>query len=479
MVKNMRLLPALTLLVMNINSQMAQGMDPQSQPANVLPQVRLCERAPVKLLEFAYFDEEIITATEKALIELKDRSDENLFNFLCRFTKGYGRAYNPSIAALEDGYLVCARTAVSNKNEEIIPGSPDQNVLKHNRKGQNFFWCTWGRQNYTQMTLYFKCGFDLKNFTLLIPTESPKASYTDIRVMNMNNSSFICCPGDIDFVQQITKIETLDLLGTIEFSEDTFIDMSFQGKNFSVIELGNETYSYLDWFDKKGLYYRTNNRFSGKTQELKYLAHNDPDYPILGSGSSLQDGENAGKNSGIMANYSFTTPNLVYGDICIGVGHIKIDNDPDVLYKQGSNIDTFRTNLEKEYDNNYKENYIRFESNFITQNPPVYNAFVYMMYFYTFKKDSEGNISEFTISDSFLPLPCSNEGSKYKFNLIFPMGITLLPDQLTLLVTAGYGDFHCVAMKIALQDVLDLCVHNIQNLDLNNYKYQIIEPYLS
>jgi hypothetical protein len=439
----------------------------------------LVERAPIKLLEFSYFDKEILGAFKRAIYDGAIDLNKNLksYIFINRFIEGYGRAYNPSIATLKDGYLVCARVAVSSINEEIIPGSPTTlTVLKHNRKSQNFFWDIFQRKNFTQKTMYFKCNNDLKNCVFLTPINPPKSTFVDTRLFNNRDGSvYTYTPGDTNFMQQVLKVEATDSSGTIEFSKKVDENIDGYGKNFGVFEIKDDTYSYLDWFDKKGLYYSTVNRADGKTKEIKYLKYKNSEYPILGSGSLEADGDNAGKNSGITPLFSFSTPNVFVDDKFIGIGHIKINNDPSESYKTGSNIDIFKNNLEDEFKNNYGDDYIRFEANFLMNFPSGYNLFIYLLYFYSFKRDPQGNIVDFTISNSFLPVPAPNEGGPYRFSLIFPTGLTLSRDKKTLIIMAGYGDFHSVVMKIPVQDALNLSVHNVQNLDLSNYRYQIME----
>lgn len=434
------------------------------------------ERAPIKLIEFSYFDKEILNAVKNALKDPRHTIDDDLKSFLSRFTDGYGRAFNPSIARLRDDYLVCARVAVSSINEEIIPGSSQiAPMLEHNRKAQNFLWSTETRIAFRQRTLFFKCNSDLKNCIFLTPINPIKREVLDTRLLNQNGLIFIYSPEDSRFMRQVLKVKVTGSSGIIEISKKPILNLDGIGKNFGVFDLNDQTYSYLDWFDKIGMYYRIVDRSSGKTQEVKHLKYKDSQYPILGSGSIEEDGNNAGRNSGIMPMFSFSTPHVIVGDTTIGVGHIKINTDPLESYKAGSRIDAFKRNLEDEFEKTYGKNYIRFEANFMKNDPPSFNAFLYLLYFYTFKRDAQGNITDFTISNAFLPVPPPKEGGPYRFSLIFPTGLTFAPDDKTLIITAGYGDFHAVVMKIKVEDVLNLSVHDIQNLDLSKYSYQILE----
>ena len=145
------------------------------------------------------------------------------------------------------------------------------------------------------------------------------------------------------------------------------------------------------------------------------------------------------------------------------MGHIKIPNETDKYeYKNNSNISLFSKKLHLEFKQRFSEKYIR------------HFSFTYMMYFYTFSLDDNGHLTKFEISDSFLPLKLEKESSDYIFSLIFPMGLVLSPDKSNIFISAGYGDYEAALMRFKTDEVLSLCKHDIQNLDLNNYEYKII-----
>lgn len=115
-----------------------------------------------------------------------------------------------------------------------------------------------------------------------------------------------------------------------------------------------------------------------------------------------------------------------------------------------------------------------------------------MMYFYIIQL-GEGNKtkslfycttdrskdSTMFMSDGYLPVPVGTIGTVgtteeyYKFSLIFPMGLVVKDD--VVMVTAGSGDYYSILLKFDLESVIDSCIHNAADLDMDDYNYHIIE----
>jgi hypothetical protein len=183
-------------------------------------------------------------------------------------------------------------------------------------------------------------------------------------------------------------------------------------------------------------------------------------------------------NMGYCPLFSFGTPVLdIHHNnrtIQLGVGHIKIPHTHE--YVKDSNIQKFKDNLDKDMRNMYGEKYIK---HYGTPIRSVCYGYTYMMYFFIVWKNSDGGF-EMKISDSFLPhylgtIPKNGKhDDDYKFSLIFPMGLEIANDTNNVIVTCGEGDFYAIELEFNINEVINLCVHDVRRTDMREYKYKIL-----
>lgn len=171
----------------------------------------------------------------------------------------------------------------------------------------------------------------------------------------------------------------------------------------------------------------------------------------------------------------------------LGVGHCKILADSNRYpYLQSSRIEIFRKNIYHDFKKKFGEKYIPHYGS--TSSVKVdkngvdisCNGYIYMMYFYLLSID----LHEFLISDSFLPVYIDNKETNqidknYKFSLFNPFGIEICcknidNDDYNVKIYAGEGDFYAVQLEFLLKDIVDIPYHNINNMDMRNYRYMLI-----
>lgn len=163
--------------------------------------------------------------------------------------------------------------------------------------------------------------------------------------------------------------------------------------------------------------------------------------------------------------------NILYDKI--GVGHIKLRRNKNETDKDGNLL--FNKNFEKIIDN--IENYLisKYKDKYIQ-----HYTYIYMMYFIRIICFKENNKINYKIlfSDSYLPVNNKyHHKNKYKFSLVFPVGIInkKINNENLICVSAGEGDFYTVIYTFKEKDVLDSCKHDISNFNFKKYKYEILE----
>ncbi|XWV26261.1 hypothetical protein QJ857_gp0814 [Tupanvirus soda lake] len=75
------------------------------------------------------------------------------------------------------------------------------------------------------------------------------------------------------------------------------------------------------------------------------------------------------------------------------------------------------------------------------------------------------------ISDAYLPMNM-NALDRYKFSLVFPMGVTINGNKL--IVSMCVGDFYAVIMEFDLNEVIALCKYDVSHMDMNEYNYKYL-----
>jgi hypothetical protein len=375
-------------------------------------------------------------------------------------------------------YILSVRILYTNdKNTKIIPGNNFQSKFE---KGSNFWWIDWSNENFKSTTIFFMSNKKFNNILMLRPYCMPldvEIFKHDVRLMNSDNKLLIYNPTFRVFSYEfgIHKIDN-DICISVDIS--TKLYSCELGNNFAVSWIlnggKNNSYFYLDWFYEKGICYKIcKYDLFGKIIEKYYEI--SPDNVIIGEGSYI-DQDNCMKdkiNYGVTPLMSFGTPNIACNingkKINIGIGHSKIYNDKNYKYKKKSNINVFRKNTQKIFKEKYGEKFINHDAYNSQQN--IFKGYIYTFYFYYYVTDDDNNIIDFKISDSFLPIDI-NYDYEYVFSLFFPTGI--IQNENIIYITGGYGDYNSCYLNINIDNLLDLCRHDINIIDMNKYDYKIM-----
>ena len=488
---------------------------------------------------FAFLNAPLKAACEKALESFEGADFAGTFLSVPVFGDDYlsllrgqlnntGRAFNTAAVRVDRGYLFAVRV-LANKDSRafVIPGNRSESKYE---KGENFWWTDWWVDRHYRGTLYFLGDEHLRELTLLVPQlhEEQEANArmiswltsSDIRLFSTERRVFVASSKiDPTFYGVERSIAAPITMGIHGQDPAGFMSIGAQqlrnyhpGNNYGFISIDDHEryYAVIDWFYKEGVKFRhaNNCEFSGLLGKHPSIFPNaprvvvrenflpyDPEFPLLGTGSCIEDGGNAGRNSGIMPHFSLGS-NLIpcempvrlhpedrpqeqkeRGDtLLIGVGHTKIHMDQDQYhYVDGSNIHAFREHLNEDLLARYKARYIRHDAYSSASN--VCKGFMYLMYFYTVRVSPDGQAVEMTISDSFLPLGTGRilGDDDYVFSMIFPMGITAKNEDGTeMLITGGMGDYYSVAMSLPTEFILRECRHDVRALDMSNYRYLVM-----
>lgn len=375
----------------------------------------------------------------------------------------------------------------------MLPGN-DEKCINDVDKGLNFTWNNWNLYNYITSVTFFLIGdhkTDKFNNVKIIKNKKWRANFypygeiydyyvgnADMRLVKINDKILL-------YERGLKYILTVNVENDNEIVLDEYMTHINMGKgiNQQIININSdESIFYLDW-----IYKRTGVAFVFHTTDVQqrnvYQFIKFENYILDGEGSYLTNKEDDikmfGSNYGIMPKFSFSTPHIIinnhpnYGNAFLGVGHIKIYSDvAKYKYMKNSKIDLFRNNLYEDMKHKFGDKYIR---HYGTSSPPYCEGYIYMMYFYIIYND----LKEMKLSNSYLPLYLNNKilddeyDKDYKFSLIFPSGLEKL-DNEKIIVTCGYGDFYAIILEFNINQVIDLCYHNIKNVSMSNYKYYII-----
>ena len=94
-------------------------------------------------------------------------------------------------------------------------------------------------------------------------------------------------------------------------------------------------------------------------------------------------------------------------------------------------------------------------------------SYHYLTYFFIFIKNKDGY--KFLISDAYLFI---NTDKEYIFTINYGMGINEVNDKI--LVSMGLGDYYNVLLSFKLDTIKEVCKHDLENLNLDDYKYKIV-----
>ncbi|AUF82185.1 hypothetical protein TetV_093 [Tetraselmis virus 1] len=143
------------------------------------------------------------------------------------------------------------------------------------------------------------------------------------------------------------------------------------------------------------------------------------------------------------------------------VGHTKVGKANEKYNSEFQPTIDYVESTMKKYGNKYRPHL-------------TYDYFMYFMRIINVQLESGKKITKMFISDSFIPLNTKAEHkNKYKFSLVFPVGIIKKNNQVY--VSCGEGDFYTTIMSFDEKGILDDCVHDVEFMDLSSYKYTILK----
>ena len=153
----------------------------------------------------------------------------------------------------------------------------------------------------------------------------------------------------------------------------------------------------------------------------------------------------------------------------MSTGHVKIRNPKEKYsYLSDSKVEKFKNFLDSYMDKKYPKKY---KLHMGSEKAPFCNGYIYLMYFYKLIYNKNDEKYQFKFSDSYLPINESLEhNDKYKFSLIFPMGIVKRGDDI--IVSAGEGDYYSILLTFSYDKINFR--HDIEDFEIDNYDYYIL-----
>lgn len=372
------------------------------------------------------------------------------------------------------------------------------------RLGKVFWWNKWHVPPNNWKTHILLGDHTTGAFDLMLITDLPAG---DIRVVNINDDLYY-------YDTSLLLIHKINSIGDYSIDDSTIKCMrdfkdKLTDKNLVLTDIimdadnTGATVQFLNWFYNTGvksdIYYidgiNLQQYYSGSIttpissyvinanyQSFDTAPFNNGLY-FNGNGSTSEDPDDGSINWGITPLMSFGTPLVKYGDLYIGVGHLKIHSNTFLYnYLADSNIDKFRTYIAEYMNDTYGDRYIQHFGTDMVEGEC--HGYLYLIFFYVLTCDYDlppplQNIKRWKsmhISDGYLPL--SNEpiidkkyDRDYKFSLWFPMGLVLEDKKLT--VSAGYGDYYSAFLEYNVDEVVESCRHDANNLDFNSYEYHL------
>ncbi len=413
-------------------------------------------------------------------------------------------------------YLVSIRniipfTALMDQHK-ITPGiskNKKYNNLSENLKKifnkNNFDKYTIFTWNNYESTIFFVCDLDIKNLKLIVdksikPSYFLKSFYSfpvpkklknlqnwqhfypleDFRIFFTNDKCYIYD----SFVNQIHTVNLdknknklvikkrfehicVNRFNNLE-SNNNKINKDYHKvyeKNWTLYKIIEENkkekiLKFIRDFEEDGLYgieyypeYNQNKYLceKGFCKNIKLLSYNLNSIPI-------------NKNCD-MCRFSIGSPAIEYkNDNYIGLGHIKLSFKNIIKNKNITN--ETRKDFNDYFYNKAKEIHFMLKKKYGKFYKP-HTTYIYAFYIFIFN-DKE---KVFKMSDIFLPLP----EYEYKFSLTFPMSIISEKDDFIL--SAGYGDFTNMLIKIEKDNLLDMVKYNIsdKNFNVKNLKFKFVK----
>lgn len=350
--------------------------------------------------------------------------------------------------------------------------------------GEDFIWNNWNLGEFINSTILFKID-DQNNLThlpIIIPEKyrfrllNTKLlnglNETDHRIANINDKYYLYSTSFKDFIKFKFNDDNINIEEIFKLKEGIY-----DGHNFVPITVEhnddlNISIQYLDWF--RGTHLSINSSINGIPDYR--IPFNNPG--LYGNGShhtDLQEDKDTFKSFyGKTPGFSFNAPLIVIHEDdnekhYMSTGHVKIRNPKEKYsYLSDSKVEKFKNFLDSYMDKKYPKKY---KLHMGSEKAPFCNGYIYLMYFYKLIYNKNDEKYQFKFSDSYLPINESLEhNDKYKFSLIFPMGIVKRGDDI--IVSAGEGDYYSILLTFSYDKINFR--HDIEDFEIDNYDYYIL-----
>lgn len=287
------------------------------------------------------------------------------------------------------------------------------------------------------------------------------------------------------------------------YNDSLSLNIPIKDKNYVIYNIENNGNIYfLDWYCAEGFKYKVlnTNGFSKTTKNFTVESHLLCKSKLCGTPKIYS--ERTGQCC-LNFPYASLSGNLlnVKDDYYLGIGHMKVSNNninyinvygDSIYYYQfgkkyirhfGSSYintliynyggDDIYINQDNNYYDMYKQ-YLKFdgeidEDTTLESTITYCEGFKYYIYFYYIKLDKNINkITEFKISDSFIPyIPGLKPFSEHEFTLNFACSINKL-DNNKIIITGGEGDCRSYMMIYDIDKIIESCIHdNISSSNAN------------
>ncbi len=417
------------------------------------------------------------------------------------FNMSIGKFYN-------NKYLVSIRIVIPFSallyKKDIKPGIPakdpkikyEHKVFKELFTDNNYSDVTvWDWNNSYQSTIFFVCDLNIDTLILKVdrriePVAVYQAKYSfpipknmskglfntqhffyqdDFRIFFANN---ICYLYDA-YINQIQVMKLINNKLVLEVKYDHICNRRYTNNNiieegdykktyeknwslYSIIKEGKEekVFKFIHDFEENGVYGVNYYPQNQKCEKILLVPFKKNSIPV--------------NHNSNYCRFSIGSTMLDLGDNkYLGVGHTKIrfKKQPQQDLKTSNNKELM--NKINEFDNYFHEKakkmHLQFKKKFKEYKP--HRMYIYGFYFFIYNE----NDKTFKISDIFLPLP----DYKYKFLLTFPMSVIRVKNDI--LISAGYGDYTNLLIKMPEKDIMNYIRYDIQNMDVKDLQYIFVK----
>lgn len=378
--------------------------------------------------------------------------------------------------------------------KEIIPGFTDENktylentldpkMFKKLKFGKNFFWGNWGNNSTIDNIIFFVGWY--KDGNIIIDKKIKPLAYTNLPVfidgrksgqyvftdirMFRHGGKIICYDSYITSMYEI-KIHQNEILTLMRKVNNPLFNkyrFYFHHSFCNNIKEDDKNWAYVNTTEIEGIkYWRFLNWFQNGalTQSLipmNVLTKECLKLPLINMKKDKIDG----LNEEGLGSFSFGTPFLDITHLIknnsstitysgIAAGHLKLNRMNEFSHP---GIKKFIDDIEKKLPK--YENYI------------PHNSYYYLTYLMNLIGYNNGTY-ELIFSNAFLLFPTEN---KYKFSINFPMGIEIDSDrEKNVLISMGIGDYYNYIMNINISTFTNLCVHNLEHFNKDDFKCKLI-----